>query len=116
MSNTFMSRLSDLLVTIIVYMPWLVMAAVATFIYLKRNNSKLILLQAAGAAGMFVLPLVQWVITLVMWMIGFSTDLYYAENIIYRFMLFMMLCVFAAGFCLEKLGKRTEVAGFPVQP
>jgi hypothetical protein len=109
------SHLTDLIVTVIVSVPWLVLAGVAAFVYFKRKGSRMVLVQAAGAAGMFVLPLFQWLLVLVMSMIGFSYDIMNAERIIYRFMLFVMLCVFAAGYALERWKKR-ELPGFPVQP
>jgi hypothetical protein len=103
-------------VTFVTVLPWLAMSLMAMYIYSKRKESKLLLVQAAGAAGMFALPLGQGIIYPILGSISISDDLLNAERIIYRFMLFVMLCVFAIGYCLERFTKRTEVDGFPVQP
>ncbi len=116
MANSFMSTLWDLLVTGVTVLPWAAMSVMALFAFKKNPASKMLLLQAGGAAGQVVLQLGQWFIALVMSWMNLSFDIVRAEIVIYRFLLFICLLAFAMGYCLERFKRRSEVHGFPVQP
>ncbi len=111
-----MSMLWDLFVTGISVLPWGGMCLMALFAFRKHPASKMLLLQAAGAAAQVILQLGQWFIALMMNWMGLSFDIQRAENTIYRFLLFIALVTFALGYCLERFKRRSEAPGFPVQP
>ena len=116
MAVNFMSTLWDLFVTGVSVLPWAAMSVMALFAYKKNPNSKMLLLQAAGAAGEVILQMGQWFISLIMSWLKLSYDIMSAEIVIYRFLLFVALLVFALGYCLERFKRRGDVQGFPIQP
>ena len=116
MSTSFMSTLWDLFVTGVSVLPWGFMCIMALFAFRRHPASKMLLLQAAGAAAQVVLQLGQWLIALLMYWMNLSFDIQRAEITIYRFLLFIALVTFALGYCLERFKRRSEPPGFPVQP
>lgn len=105
-----MKTLWDLVLTFIAYLPWLAIGAMAGWSLSKRKDSKMLLLQALGAAGMFVLGLAEWfVLTILGWMNQYGM-LYTSARTIFGFLLFVSLAMFAAGYCLERFKNRKAIS------
>jgi len=89
------------------YLPWIAIALMATLALRKRKESRMLMLQAAGAGAMFVLAVAQWVIVELILKVGFKAwNLVSAGNYIFGFLLFVALCTFAAGYCGERFARR----------
>ena len=75
------------------------------------------MLQATGAAAVFVLAVVRWVIVWLLTLTGAtpaaSPTLHNALHVILGFLTFVALGAFAVGYCAERFRRR---AGGPSQP
>ena len=101
-----MPLLWSLFVTFWKYLPWVAIALMAALAFRKRMESKSLMLQAVGAAGIFFLRMAQWVIvSLLLTKLGASFSVLNAANIIFEFLLFMSLLAFAAGYCMERISR-----------
>ena len=102
-----MSTAWSFLITFWQFLPWIAIALVAALALRKRTDSRTLLLQAGGAAAMFVLAMAQWVIVeLIMKGLNASAKLIQAGNYVFGFLLFVALCTFAAGYCVERFARR----------
>ncbi len=104
-----MTLLWHLFVTFCNLLPWVAIALMAALALRKRKQSTPLMLQAGGAAAMFILGLGQWVIeALVYWMFGYGAA-YSATSTIFSFLLFIALATFALGYCMDHLASRKPV-------
>jgi hypothetical protein len=103
-----MSLISSLFVTFCNCLPWLAVGTFAALSVRGQKSSATLMLQAAGAAALFLLPLGQWLIVrlLLQTLIKAEVSLVHAANIIFGFLLFVSLVAFAAGYCFERLTRR----------
>ena len=103
--------------TVIAGLPWLAIGLVAAYLGTRKQRNMLLLTQAAAALLMFIMPLGQWLILVILTRgLNASYDIIRAETTIYGFLLFLTLSAFAAAFCIERFKKRPALPGFPVQP
>ena len=102
-----MSAVWSFLITFWQYLPWIAIALMAGLALRKRTDSRTLLLQAGGAAAMFVLAMAQWVIVeLLMRGLKASSNWIDGGNYVFGFLLFVALCAFAVGYCLERFARR----------
>jgi hypothetical protein len=103
-----MMTLWSLLIVFVSNLPWVAVALVAALALRRRKESTALMLQALGAAAMFVGALGQTLILHLVEWLGVLAVVHPTE-IIFRFLLFVSLAAFALGFCLEHLARPRPV-------
>jgi hypothetical protein len=103
-----MSLISTLVLTFCNCAPWLAITLVAALAARRQKDSFALILQTAGAACLFLLPLTRWLVVnlLLVTLIKASPKIVEAAQIIFLFLLFVSLVAFATGFCVERLARR----------
>ncbi len=103
-----MPLITTLILIICNYLPWVAVAVVAALAWRRKKDSAAIFLQAAGAAGLFLLALARWLVInlLLQTVIKADPKILEAARAIMGFLLFVALAAFALGYCLERLARR----------
>jgi hypothetical protein len=107
-----MTLIWQFLVTLGVSLPWLVIGVMAALALWRKRDSVPLILQVMGAIGMFVLPFAQWLIAdLLLRALNAGSGVIHPTNIIFKFLIFVALVIFALGYVLErwKLSKPAQV-------
>jgi len=103
-----MNLLVGLIVAGFFALPWLAMAALAGLAARKQKGSMPLILQCLGALAGGLLILGQWaIVTLLLVTMLKAYDYVSIAGNIFRFLEFVALAAFAAGYCLEKFKKRS---------
>ncbi|HEY4330281.1 MAG TPA: hypothetical protein VGN88_11140 [Phycisphaerae bacterium] len=103
----------NFVVVFITQVPWVIIALAALLGLRKAARKVPPLVQAAGAAGYFVVAMARWVVfTIILRHVDFSPDMYSATQTIFTFLLVVCLMVFAGGYVCERLlGRKAERPG-----
>lgn len=108
---------SNLVLTLIGQLPWLAIAVVAAIVFFRGEKTIPVIVQAISACGvatMVILRELLWM--LVRWLNGGWELMGYVSRGI-GFLVFVLLCVFAGAYIVEKFKKKKkDAAGFPVAP
>jgi len=99
----------NFLTTMIGQIPWLAIACVGAWGLYRGAKTLPLILQVLGALGLSATVIAHpIIINILLWMDA-PNDLLKAAGIIMTFLTFVMLCVFATGFIMEKLKKNKVV-------
>ena len=103
------------MVTLGLYLAWIVMALVALLALSRQKKSWPLLMQCVGAGGYFMFMVGRWLVLLILSKLGWYQTWEFAGHA-FSFFLFVALALFTAGFCMEKLKQKGPAeAGFPVE-
>lgn len=99
------------------YLPWVAIGLMAGLALRKRRESRSLMMQAAGACAMFLLGAAKWVIVDFLFeFFNTGEKLTKAANIIFGFLLFCALAIFALGYCAERFRRRNQAIQVSATP
>ena len=80
-----MSALWSIIVTFWMNLPWIAIALMAVFAWLRQKDSKALIMQALGAVGYFALVIGEWLVLWLLGLTGASYNIQHAAGIIFDF-------------------------------
>jgi len=98
-------------------LPWAMITVVGVWAF-AHKKSKLLAVQTLGAGAYFLLLPLHWALMWLLVRVDAPSAVTYSADVVVRFLEWLALVVFAAGFCWEKWKayKNEKVAAFPVEP
>lgn len=106
--------LSTVVMAILNALPWIAIALVALMSLMRAKHSKALWMQVIGANCLFGLWTLRWLASVAMRATSVSPSMVSFVGAAFELLTYVMLVVFAIGYCVERLTQKRDAAGFPV--